>query len=271
MEYDEYKDKLFELREKYPDWEENEKAWDYGREIWSVADKYVEATYRDDIISKDKKVKEGDGIISRDEKADKVFDELQRIGLLKFFLTDNFRKRVIRYHVRNKSTTAAVVSILNREDMKKITPFYLFKYENVCGYENIKKFLVARLSYLKPSNERWPRKKYGAYWEEARQEYVDSIGDTPLSHGNEQFQELSELYQHLKDAFESTDNVSEKERLSVCMMRVMAGIHQMTKDPIVDAATTQELTEEDTKVLPTLNEDNILDIPVEDVIVEEKR
>lgn len=271
MEYDAYIDELDHLREKYPDWEENEQAMAYGQGIWSATDKYVEATYRDDIISRNVESEEGDGIISKDKKADKVFDELKRIGLLKYFLTDKFRKLVIRYHVRNKSTTAAVVSILNREDMEKITPFYLFRHANVCGYENIKKFLVARLSYLKPTNERWPRKKYGAYWEEARQEYVDSIGDTPLSHRNEQIQELTEHYQQLKEMFESTECVYEKERLHRCMMRVMAGIHQLTKDPIVDADTTPELTEEDTKVLPTPNEDNILDIPVEDVIVEEKK
>ena len=259
MENDAYRAKLEELCGKYPDWEENEQALDYGLEIWKATEEYVEATHRGAITSTEK-------------KADKVFHKLMNSGMLKSCLTDKLRKLVIRYHARNKSTTDAVVSILHREDMEKITPFYLFRHPNVCGYENIKKFLVARLSYLTPSNVRWPRKKYDAYWKEARQEYLDSIDEIPLTHVSEQLQELSEHYQHLKEVFKSTDSASDKDRLSACMMRVMAGIHQMTKDPIVNAAHPLELTQEkNPKALPTPNDDNILEIPAEGVIVEAEK
>ena len=39
-----------------------------------------------------------------------------------------------------------------------------------------------RVSYLKPSDPRWPDKKYGEYWAHERQAYLNTINDIPLGH-----------------------------------------------------------------------------------------
>lgn len=249
MKQEEFIKKLFEIKEKYPDWEENEKAWDFGMDVWIATEDYISS-------------KQDIKILSQDDLASQVFSELKDISLLKHFLTDDLRRLVIRYHARNKSTTDAVLSILRDERMKPITPFYLFKHSNVCGFENIKSFLVARLGYLKPSDVRWPEKKYGKYWCEARAEFVDNIQNIPLSQPEEQLQKLSEHYQELENAYREADKATDKERFHKCMLRTMAAIHLITRDPRIKASDVPEITQESrTQALPSPNDEQILDIP----------
>lgn len=258
MTPEEYDDKLEDmLRLDFPNWEADHKAYQFGHALWQATEAYIQTQYEN---------KEDYDYLSKEELADKVFRELEGVGMLKYFLTDNLRKLIIKYHARNQSTTAAVLAILRDERYEKMTPFYLFKYANVCGFENIKKFLVARLSYLKPGNVHFPKKKYGDFWKEARQEYLENLKEIPLTSVEEQLQSLSEHYQDLETEFKDAQGTTDKERFHKCMMRTMAAIHLITRNTSLQVSDVPALTQEQrTQSLPTPDDTPIIEIPDRDV------
>ena len=46
--------------------------------------------------------------------------------------------------------------------------------------------LIHRLAYLKPGSARWPEKKYGSVWREAREQYKQVVSDIPFTSQVEQ-------------------------------------------------------------------------------------
>lgn len=257
MNREEYIRNMKEIKKtEFLNWEEDRKAWDFGYALWKTTDEYLQSVYADE---------EAYDNLSQAELADKVFAELNQAGLLTYFLTDKFRQRIIQYHARNISTTDAVLSILQSESYEKLTPFYFFKYSDVCGFDNIKKFLVSRLSYLKPNNVRFPHKKYGEYWKQVRSEYLAVIKDIPLTQTEEQLQSLSEHYQELEKHFREAQSGIDQERFHKCMMRTMAAIHMLTRHRSIEVDQMPELDQERRKTLPPPDETQILEIPAQDV------
>ena len=248
---------LKEIHKAYADWETENKAWDFGWNLWETAKKSIPADPDN---------------LTKEELANEVFERLYQEGSLTQCLTDDFRRLVIRYHARGYTTTKAIETILSDEAMAHITPFYLFRHNDVCGYENIKGFLVARTGYLKPphpqwSDEktRWPEKKYGELWQEERTKFIDEIKHIPLTHPLEQLTKLSEHYQELEMLFEKADDAKDQEILHKCMMRTLASIHLITRDPTVKAMPS-ELTQESRKpALQKPDDSDIIDIPTHDV------
>jgi len=241
----------------FPNWEADRKAYRFGYALWKATEAYIQTQYEN---------KEDYEFLSRDQLADKVFRELKEVRILNYFLTDDLRKLIIKYHARNQSTTDAVLAILRDERYEKITPFYLFKYANVCGFTNIKQFLVARLSYLKPGNVHFPKKKYGDFWKETRQKYLDNLKEIPLTRVEEQLESLSEHYQHLETEFKDAETAIDKERFHKCMMRTMAAIHLMTRNTSLKVSDVPALTQEDrTQALQPPDDTQIIEIPNKDV------
>ena len=150
---------------------------------------------------------------------------------------------MIRYHARGYTTTKAIQLILNDEALMSVTPFCALARLG-CGYKNVKNFPVGRMSYLKPSHPRFPHKKFGAYWESKRAEYVDSIKNIPLSYPNEQLEQLSEHYFTLKDEYERAGSIEDRERIHKCMMQAMHAIHVITRNVSIPEALRREATSE---------------------------
>ena len=207
-------------------------------------------------------------IYDKDRLAREVFLTLLEYGSLAACLTDDFRRLVIRYHARGLSTTSAIQAILGDDSMRDITPFWLLKYRYACGKENIKNFLVSRLSYLKPSHPRWPEKKFGAFWRAERAAYVDVIKDIPLTQPQEQLSRLSEHYTDLEMQYQNAERATDKERFHKCMVRTIAAIHQLTRGPCL---TSQEqpvsVGAEPTQPALQSPQQDIIDIPAEKTTV----
>ena len=92
------------------------------------------------------------------------------------FISDTQREAIVRYHARGFSTTEAVATlILEDSTMKRLAQ------RDAIGEKELKETLIPRLAYLKPGSTRWPEKKYGAVWREARQQYIQEISNTPFS------------------------------------------------------------------------------------------
>ena len=92
------------------------------------------------------------------------------------FISDEHREAIVRYHARGFSTTEAVATlILEDSTMKRLAQ------RDAIGKKKLKELLIPRLAYLKPGSTRWPEKKYGAVWQEAREQYIQEINNTPFS------------------------------------------------------------------------------------------
>lgn len=242
---------LDEVCEAFKSWESEGQAFNFAGHLWQTAEKLVRET--------------SEGHLTQVELANEVYSKLYHSGCLTVCLTDDLRRLIIRYHARGVSTTNAVKSIILDDVYKHVTPFYLLRHGNVCGYENIKSFLVGRLSYLKPLHPRWPKKKFGELWEEERVEFVDKIKDIPLTQLEEQLQELSEHYTELKTLFQNAEKATDKERYHKCMMRTAAGIHQLTRDPVYKSLSKPHSEENKPAALPKSEQEDIIDIPSQSV------
>lgn len=204
---------MHKVHEEYDDWETNKMAYDYANELWSAAHQCI--------VNKDQ--------IHQDMLPEYTFKILHETKSLSKCLTDKFRKLVISNHARGLTTSETIDWILKEDSQKNETPFYLFKYENVCGYDKIKEYLLIRISYLKPTHPRWPHKKYGEHWRTERQQYLNAINDMPYSQIKEQIAALSEHYEQLHTQFKQTENPNDIEKLHKCKIQTLAAINLLAR------------------------------------------
>ena len=199
-------------------WEINKGAFKYGQQLWEATLQCIE------------------NVDTNDDKtnANQTYHILSLTGSLSKCLTDNFRKIVISYHARGLTTSQAIDQILYDEDLLYDTPFHVFKFSNVCGYDNIKKFLLQRISYLKPTDPRWPHKKFGEYWKNERQEYLNAIDDIPLSNKKEQIAALFDHFTTLNTHFNAVNEAIDIERLHRCKLQTIVAINSLTRTTEVD-------------------------------------
>lgn len=247
---------LAQVHEAFVCWESENQVVDFGKALWKTATKLVHAESKNNY--------------DQEQLADAVFQKLYSNGSLTACLADGLRRLIIRYHAHNMRTVDAVETIIFDEAYAHITPFYLFRHCNVCGFKNIKGFLVQRLGYLKPLHPRFP-KKYADLYQEERQDYFDAIQDIPLVEPVERVQKLSEHYEELEVLFKNADKTTDKERYHKCMMRALAGIDLMTREPADKAMPEQLTTEKRSPALAKPEQNNVIDVSAEVVAVKEDK
>lgn len=237
--------------EVYRGWESEGTVYEFACAICQTAAHLLQGVMGIDAYEK----------LTHEKFAVKAFDMLKEKKVLTHCLTDRLRQQVIRYHARGYSTTEGVYALLFEDQMKDVTPFWSFKFENVCGAQNISDFLVSRMSYLKPTHPRWPHKKFGGYWQTERAAYVETLKDIVLTHPTEQVKELTEHYTDLKGLYQRSKSIVDKVRLHECMMRTLAALHVLTRDPSVKSVSDGLLVEKQ-QALPKPTDEGILDVPV---------
>ena len=97
------------------------------------------------------------------------------------FITDEHRSFIVRHHARGFSTSDAV-STLIQEDRT----MHRLAEKDAIGEKELHDLLISRLAYLKPGTVRWPEKKYGDLWREAREAYKREMQGMPLTSPVEQ-------------------------------------------------------------------------------------
>ena len=97
-------------------------------------------------------------------------------GYISSFILDEHREFVVRAHARGRSTSEAATELI-------VTDRTLIRLaeNDAMGVKGLCQDLILRMAYLKPGTARWPEKKYGAVWREAREEYKQAISDIPLT------------------------------------------------------------------------------------------
>lgn len=117
------------------------------------------------------------------------------------FILDEHREFVVRAHARGSSTSVAVMELMSTD-----TTISRLAFEDAMGFNALRENLILRMSYLKPGTARWPQKKYGAVWEEAREEYIQAISDIPLTSPVEHIKVLSQQAERIIDKLGNVRN-----------------------------------------------------------------
>ena len=116
-----------------------------------------------------------------------TLDQIQGIirdilrGCVSLFISDEHREFMVRCHARGISTADAVSELIMQDNV-----INRLVYDDALGSKLLRDTLIHRLSYLKPGTARWPEKKYGSVWREARDAHKEMINDMPLTSPMEQ-------------------------------------------------------------------------------------
>lgn len=158
------------------------------------------------------------------------------VGFLSSFISDVHRRFVVRRHAFGLSTGEAVQELVYGD--KTINRL---SQEDAVGFNNMRQALIHQLSYLKPGTTRWPEKKYGAVWREARKEYKREIGDVPLTSKAEQVRLLAEHAGRLRLQLRMTLNPKEIKVLTSALNETVANLRKLFPDePSITPANLSE-------------------------------
>ena len=147
---------------------------------------------------------------------------------ISLFISDEHREFMVRCHAQGTSTADAVLELI-REDsgMNRLA------YDDALGVKLLRDTLVHRLSYLKPGTARWPEKKYGSVWREARDAYKQMINDMPLTSPMEQ---AAMLVKHANRINYELDNYSHTVKdLQMLTNSLTKTIESLRKVSVVEA------------------------------------
>lgn len=114
------------------------------------------------------------------------------------FISDTHREAVVRYHARGFSTSEAIMALMYEDSIMN-----RLAQPDALGVQELRDILIPRFAYLKPGTTRWPQKKYGAVWQEAREEYTHEINNVPFSSPVERAALLAKHAQRINTALDN--------------------------------------------------------------------
>ncbi|MCG9126023.1 hypothetical protein JT359_00340 [Candidatus Poribacteria bacterium] len=146
-------------------------------------------------------------------------------GLISSFITDEHREFIVRSHAGNISTVGAVSDLIRTDAV-----FNRLADDDALGMQKLSDLLVHRLSYLKPGTARWPEKKYGALWNEAREEYKQSINNLPFTSTVEQTALLAKHAESISNILDNKNSITIKDfhLLTNTLTTTIASLQKMT-------------------------------------------
>jgi len=104
----------------------------------------------------------------------------------------------------------------------------------------VQTIVIHRLSYLKPGTARWPEKKYGSVWREARDAYKQMINDMPLTSPMEQAAMLVKHVNRINYALEN-DSYTVKD-LQILTNSLTKTIESLRKVSVVEEQAPANLS-----------------------------
>lgn len=155
------------------------------------------------------------------------------------FVTDAHREFIVRIHARGQSTAAAVWALMVEDPtMNRLAQ------EDAMGSKLLKEALILRLAYLKPGTARWPEKKYGAVWHEAREAHKQAMQNIPLTSNVEQVALLAKHAERIeRELEEKTHDAKEIQLLTNSLTETMATIRKLTpaETPVSASVSSPQL------------------------------
>ena len=145
-------------------------------------------------------------------------------GWLSYFISDAHREFIVHCHARGLSTAEAV-STLVQED-KTLSRL---AQPDVIGTSTLRRELVTRLAYLKPGTARWPEKKYGTLWREAREHHKRNIRDTPLTSPMEQSALLAKHVDYINELiYYKNHDVKDVQSLTDSLIKTVEALQKLS-------------------------------------------
>ena len=143
---------------------------------------------------------------------------------LSLFITDEHRKFVVRCHARGISTADAVSGLI-----KEDAAMGRLAEDDALDVKSLRKELVYRMAYLKPGTARWPEKKYGVVWREARDSYKQMMRDIPLTSPGEQVAVLAKHVDLINSKLENDDyDVKDFQMLTDSLMKTLERLQKVS-------------------------------------------
>lgn len=140
------------------------------------------------------------------------------------FITDEHRVSIIYHHARGLSTAEAV-SALIRED----STMHRLAQEDAIGEKELRELLISRLAYLKPGTARWPEKKYGDLWREAREAYKQEIRGIPLTSPVERMALLAKHAERINSALDKKKySVQDFQSLTHSLTKTLESLEKLS-------------------------------------------
>ena len=144
-------------------------------------------------------------------------------GWISHFISDAHREFIVHCHARGLPTAEAV-STLIQED-KTLSRL---AQPDVMGTSTLRRVLVTRLAYLKPGTARWPEKKYGALWREAREQHKQDIRDSPLTSPMEQSALLAKHVDYINELlYDKNHDVKDVQALTDSLIKTVEVLQKL--------------------------------------------
>lgn len=150
-----------------------------------------------------------------------IADEL--LEMMTYFLTDDHRNAIVRYHAQGMSTAEAVSALMKADTV-------IDELANTMDAQELRQELIHRFAYLKPGSGRWPEKKYGDLWRQTRTAYQQEIQDIPFTSTAEQVKVLSEHVQ--KVMAELNKGLPHKSYIPLMntLIKLVNSLHKLTSE-----------------------------------------
>lgn len=140
------------------------------------------------------------------------------------FISDDHREFVVGCHARGLSTTDAAWELIKEDAV-----INRLAQQDALGAKRLREMLVHRLSYLRPGTARWPEKKYGALWREAREQYKHTISDIALTSPVEQVALLAKHAERINFKLEDKDHdVKDLQMLTNSLTKTLESLQKLS-------------------------------------------
>lgn len=145
-------------------------------------------------------------------------------GWISHFISDAHREFIVHCHARGLSTAEAVWTLVQED--KTLSRLAA---PDVMGTSTLQRALVTRLAYLKPGTARWPKKKYGALWREAREQHKRDIRDTPLTSPMEQSALLAKHVDYINETLhDKNHDVKDVQSLTDSLIKTVEALQKFS-------------------------------------------
>ena len=151
------------------------------------------------------------------------------------FISDTHREFVVRAHARGLSTSATVWELMYEDET-----INRLAHEDAMGGQGLRDALIPRLAYLKPGTARWPEKKYGAVWREARAAHKRVVSDIPFTSRVEQIALLAKHAERIeRELDKKTHEPKDFQALTKSLTQTLESLHKLSAE---EAPVTEKLS-----------------------------
>ena len=140
------------------------------------------------------------------------------------FISKTHREFIVRCHARGLSTSNAVWALIEEDKtMSRLSQ------QDAMGPYALRRELIPRLAYLKPGTARWPERKYGAIWREAREQHKQEIRDIPLTSPMEQVALLAKHADYINEMLDdSNHSVKDVQLLTDALVKTVEALQKLS-------------------------------------------